>query len=344
MNKRALPQIFDLVDLAPEMMSVFGGKSCGLARLISHGARVPNGFAVSAVKIPVEQWPVEVRERFIHKARDLLYNGPMVIRSSALGEDSSEKSFAGMFESVLNITAERDLLSAANHCIDSGNSERVKKYAGSKSSIPVGLVVQGQIAANAAGVCFTCNPTGKDHAVVIEAVAGMGDKMVSGKTDPERFSVYRSGTGEWEIPIEKEVDFISPDEIKFIAAMAKDLEKKFGHPLDMEWAMDVNREMLNQLGYNILEAQTGDEAVHLAQSTKEKIDLALLDIKLPDMAGEEVYQHITKLHPELKVIVCSGYSIDGPAQELLNLGAQAFIQKPFSLDYLSTKIKEVLNA
>jgi phosphohistidine swiveling domain-containing protein len=243
MNRQTLPQIVDLMGLRPHMTAVFGGKSCGLARLISHGSRVPKGFAVSAVTIPVEHWPVKVRERFIRKAGDMLHTGPIVIRSSALGEDSSEQSFAGMFESVLNITAERELLAAANHCIASGNSERVRKYAGAQSSIPVGLVVQHQIAANAAGVCFTCDPTGEDHAVVIEAVSGMGDKMVSGKTDPERFRVYRSGTGEWEIPEEKEVNFISSNEIKFIAARAKELEKKFGHPLDMEWAMDAVRKI-----------------------------------------------------------------------------------------------------
>lgn len=55
----------------------------------------------------------------------------------------------------------------------------------------MGLVVQSQVAAKAAGVCFTCDPTGRDHAVVIEAVAGLGDRMVSGQVEPERFRVLR---------------------------------------------------------------------------------------------------------------------------------------------------------
>jgi DNA-binding NarL/FixJ family response regulator len=63
---------------------------------------------------------------------------------------------------------------------------------------------------------------------------------------------------------------------------------------------------------------------------------------LPDLAGKEVYRHITEARPNLKVIVCSGYAIDGPAQEILNAGAQGFIQKPFSYAALSEKLREVL--
>ena len=242
-NQQASLEIVNLDSLTPEISTIFGGKTCGLTRLISVGERVPGGFAVSAARIPTEQWPTETRNRFTAKVRELLDNGPVVIRSSALGEDSAERSFAGMFETVLGIVTETEALSAANRCIESGNSERVKKYAGSQSSIPVGLVVQSQVAAKAAGVCFTCDPTGKDHAVVIEAVAGMGEGMVSGQIEPERFRVYRSGTGEWEIPVENEVGFISLEEIKFIAAKAKGLEEKFGQPLDIEWAVDGNRDI-----------------------------------------------------------------------------------------------------
>ena len=72
------------------------------------------------------------------------------------------------------------------------------------------------------------------------------------------------------------------------------------------------------------------------------IDLALLDIKLPDMSGNQVYPLIMEARPDLKVVVCSGYSIDGPAQEILDAGAQGFVQKPFSISTLAKKLKEVL--
>jgi len=71
------------------------------------------------------------------------------------------------------------------------------------------------------------------------------------------------------------------------------------------------------------------------------IDLALLDIKLPDIQGDKVYPFIMKARPNLKVIVCSGYSID-TARGILDAGAQDFIQKPFSVKEISQKLREIL--
>lgn len=70
--------------------------------------------------------------------------------------------------------------------------------------------------------------------------------------------------------------------------------------------------------------------------------MAMLDIALPDLTGKQVYRAIMEARPNLKVIVCSGYAIDGPPQEILDAGAQDFIQKPFSHAILSEKLKEVL--
>jgi CheY-like chemotaxis protein len=87
----------------------------------------------------------------------------------------------------------------------------------------------------------------------------------------------------------------------------------------------------------------GQEAVNIAKSYDGNIDLALLDIILPDIEGKEVYPQLMEARPNLKVIVCSGYSIDGPAREILDAGAQGFIQKPFNLTALLEKLEEVLN-
>lgn len=80
----------------------------------------------------------------------------------------------------------------------------------------------------------------------------------------------------------------------------------------------------------------------MANTFDGHIDLALLDIKLPDMEGGAVYPLLMKARPHLKVIVCSGYALDGPAQEILDAGAQGFIQKPFSVGVLSEKIRKLL--
>ena len=111
---------------------------------------------------------------------------------------------------------------------------------------------------------------------------------------------------------------------------------------DEEMVMDVLRALLERLGYRILAAKTGKGAIDIAKTFDGQIDLALLDIKLPDMSGDKVYPLIMKERPDLKVMVCSGYAIDGPARAILDAGAQEFIQKPFSLETLSKKLKNAL--
>jgi len=111
---------------------------------------------------------------------------------------------------------------------------------------------------------------------------------------------------------------------------------------DEDVVIEVTQVMLEMLGYRVMVAKTGKDAVHITETFDGQIDLALLDIKLPDMEGGKVYPLIMKARPELKVIVFSGYSIDGPARKILDAGAHDFIQKPFSLAALSEKLKNVL--
>ena len=110
---------------------------------------------------------------------------------------------------------------------------------------------------------------------------------------------------------------------------------------DEDVVAEVTQTMLEKLGYRVMAAMTGKDAVYIAQTFDGDIDLALLDIKLPDMEGGKVYPLIMKARPGLKVIVFSGYAIEGPAREILDAGAQDFIQKPFSIATLSEKLKEV---
>ena len=111
---------------------------------------------------------------------------------------------------------------------------------------------------------------------------------------------------------------------------------------DEDVVIEVTQAMLEWLGYRVMVAKTGKDAIHMTETFDGRIDLALLDIKLPDMGGGKVYPLIMKARPDLKVIVFSGYSIDGPARKILDAGAQDFNQKPFSLSTLSEKLKKVL--
>ena len=113
---------------------------------------------------------------------------------------------------------------------------------------------------------------------------------------------------------------------------------------DEQIVMDVTRALVERIGYRVLEARTGKEAIDIVERFDGDIDLALLDIKLPDMDGGNIYLSIKKTRPNIKVIVCSGYAIDGPAQEILDAGAQDFIQKPYSVSTLSEKLKNVLES
>ena len=111
---------------------------------------------------------------------------------------------------------------------------------------------------------------------------------------------------------------------------------------DEDVVIEVTQAMLEMLGYRVMVAKTGKDAIHIAETFDGQIDLVLLDVKLPDIDGRNLYPLIMKARSNQKVIVCSGYSIDGPAREILDEGAQDFIQKPFSVTTLSEKLKEVL--
>ena len=111
---------------------------------------------------------------------------------------------------------------------------------------------------------------------------------------------------------------------------------------DEEMVMGPTRLLLERLGYRVLGAGTGEEAIGISRNFDGRIDLAILDILLPDMNGKALYSLLMEARPNLKVIVCTGYSLEGPAQEILDAGAQGFIQKPYYIVTLSEKIKEIM--
>jgi len=113
---------------------------------------------------------------------------------------------------------------------------------------------------------------------------------------------------------------------------------------DEDIVMEVNSALLKKLGCRVLEAKTGKEAIEIAGTYDGDIECAILDILLPDLEGKDVYHLLMEKRPLLKVIVCSGYSIDGPAQQILNAGAHGFLPKPFTIASLSNKLNENLGS
>jgi len=111
---------------------------------------------------------------------------------------------------------------------------------------------------------------------------------------------------------------------------------------DEDVIIDVSRELLQTLGYEVYVARNGKEAIDTYKANEDKIDMVILDMVMPDMGGGEAYDIMKGINPNIKVLLSSGYSIDGQAAEILDRGCNGFIQKPFNITQLSQKLREIL--
>jgi two-component system, cell cycle sensor histidine kinase and response regulator CckA len=111
---------------------------------------------------------------------------------------------------------------------------------------------------------------------------------------------------------------------------------------DEETVITVNRDMLEALGYSVLVARSGREAVDVYQKNVDVVDLVILDVIMPDMGGEETFAALSRINPLVAVVLSSGYSLEGPMRKIMDHGCKAFIQKPFTINMLSQKLREVL--
>src|SRR4030043_128518 len=112
---------------------------------------------------------------------------------------------------------------------------------------------------------------------------------------------------------------------------------------DEEVILDVSEKVLKVLGYKVLVARSGAEAIEIFKKHQDSIDLVLLDIIMPHMGGGEVYDRLKEISPEVKVLLSSGYSIDGEASKIMARGCNGFIQKPFDIMQLSQSIRAILS-
>jgi PAS domain S-box-containing protein len=111
---------------------------------------------------------------------------------------------------------------------------------------------------------------------------------------------------------------------------------------DEDALREVGQELLTAMGYRVLVARDGKEAVEVYRKNWHTIDLVLLDMIMPNMGGGEAYDCMQEINPDIKVLLSSGYSVDGEAGEILKRGCHGFIQKPFKVSELSRKIEEIL--
>jgi PAS domain S-box-containing protein len=112
---------------------------------------------------------------------------------------------------------------------------------------------------------------------------------------------------------------------------------------DEEMIATIGKQMLDVLGYKVELAASGKKAIEIYQTDPGRFDLVVLDIVMPDMGGGATFDRLKQINPQVKVMLSSGYSIDGEATEILKRGGKGFIQKPFDLNELSLKLKEILH-
>jgi PAS domain S-box-containing protein len=112
---------------------------------------------------------------------------------------------------------------------------------------------------------------------------------------------------------------------------------------DEEVILEVGQALLEAMGYRIMLARNGKEAIEVYRKNQDEIDIVVLDMVMPTIGGGEAYDRIKEINPDIKVLLSSGFSIDGEATEILQRGCNGFIQKPFRMNELSEKIREILD-
>ena len=248
-----------LDDLTPADAALVGGKAWNCARLKQRGFPVPDGLIVPADATEAviatldadpwfDRWPPT--ERF-------------AVRSSGLGEDAPEQSFAGINETRLNV-ARSDVRDAVARCRASANSDRARAYRRARalpaSASATGVLIQRMIQPVAAGVAFTIDPlTGASDEIVINSAFGLGAALVDGQVNPDEIRVrkddgqvvsYRVGDGLQGVPAAQTVPpvlstiaspgraTLADPQIEKLWSLLVAIEREYGSPQDVEWCDD----------------------------------------------------------------------------------------------------------
>jgi PAS domain S-box-containing protein len=112
---------------------------------------------------------------------------------------------------------------------------------------------------------------------------------------------------------------------------------------DEEIILDIGRDLLEKMGYKVLTAGGGREVIELYEKNQDDIDIVILDMIMPHISGSDTYDRMKEINPDIKVLLSSGYSIDGQATDILNRGCNGFIHKPFNMNELSVATRQILD-
>ena len=231
----SVPGVRRLGDVRTADAAEVGGKAAQLGELVAAGARVPGGVVLT---IATGRMSADERRPLLEAAVADLGSGPFAVRSSGIAEDGSERSFAGMYETVLDVSADA-LPAAADRVLASAQAARAKVY-GAPASGQMAVIVQRMVAPAAAGVALTADPISGDRtSCVISAVRGVGERLVSGATVGDEW-VVRDATATARRQPEHA---IGRDQARQVAAEARRIEAVMGVPQDIEWAIDADGQL-----------------------------------------------------------------------------------------------------
>ncbi len=229
-----------------------GGKGWALAKLTSAGFPVPPWIVLPPSELAEENirkgggrdfvWPEAFRKLVRERLREIASEvDRFAVRSSAVEEDGAGSSFAGQLDSFLNV--ERDeVLDHVARVWDSGFSERVESYrreTGVEGMLRLpAVVIQRMVPAALSGVAFSADAvSGRWATAVVAAVRGLGEALVSGETNADTWRVTRDGrVGEWQGGTIDGDPLLTESQAKSVAKLARDCERFFGCPQDIEWA------------------------------------------------------------------------------------------------------------
>jgi pyruvate,water dikinase len=254
-----------LIDVVPlesaRDEALFGAKAIGLGEAARGGLPLPPGFALAG---PVVEAVASGEEEAIARVADTVrpLGGPLAVRSSAVGEDSAEASFAGQHLTLLNVPGCEELREALREIWWSANSDSAityRKRVGLFARPSVGVVVQALLDPVAAGVMFTRNPVSGADERLIEASWGLGEAVVAGMVIPDMYRIARSGEilertpglkkvairslpngGTCEEEVQPELTeslCLSDSHLEQLNDLAARCEDVYGPARDIEWAL-----------------------------------------------------------------------------------------------------------
>ncbi len=235
-------EIYRLETIPDDKLDRVGGKAKGLSLLAQAGVRIAEGFVITEIE----------NEDDLNQATEYYLNsslGSVAVRSSANHEDGADFSNAGQYRTYLEVSGAEDFKKSVMACVSSLESNEAISYAhffNQSRSNKMSIVVQKMVNAQKAGVCFTVDPTGDKETMLVEAVEGLGESLVSGQNTAIQYRVNKHDivNGGRQSLARGADPLLHNDELLRICEDSLRAVDFFNIPLDTEWAIDKNGELL----------------------------------------------------------------------------------------------------